>query len=140
MPRDPPHSEDPAVRGMPVGIRGGVAALAQVDRALEEASFTLRAGVPGTLRRVLLPLVLPAILSGLLYCFVRAMTAVSQVIFLVSPGHDLATVLLLSWAEYGHLGRGAALASVLVVFLAVIILPVERFGRRRLDPGATAAT
>jgi hypothetical protein len=78
--------------------------------------------------------------AQLIYCFVRAVTAVSQVIFLVSPGHDLATVLLLSWAEYGHLGRGAALASVLVVFLAAVILPVERFGRRgsRLDP--TAAT
>jgi iron(III) transport system permease protein len=126
-------------RGMPVGIRGGMAALAQVDPALDEASATLRAGVPGTIRRVLLPLVLPAILTGLIYCFVRAMTAVSQVIFLVSPGHDLATVLLLSWAEYGHLGRGAALASVLVVFLAAVILLVDRVGRRRLAAGATTA-
>lgn len=100
----------------------------------------LRAGVPSTLRRVLVPLIFPAILTGLIYCFVRGMTAVSQVIFLVSPGHDLATVLLLSWAEYGHLGRGAALASVLVVFLAAIILPVERLGRRRLDPAAPVTT
>jgi iron(III) transport system permease protein len=127
-------------RGMPVGVRSGMAALAQVDRTLEEASAMLRAGVPSTLRRVLVPLIFPAILTGLIYCFVRGMTAVSQVIFLVSPGHDLATVLLLSWAEYGHLGRGAALASVLVVFLAVIILPVERLGRRRLDPAAPVTT
>jgi len=127
-------------RGMPVGVRSGMAALAQVDRTLEEASAMLRAGVPSTLRRVLVPLIFPAILTGLIYCFVRGMTAVSQVIFLVSPGHDLATVLLLSWAEYGHLGRGAALASVLVVFLAAIILPVERLGRRRLDPAAPVTT
>lgn len=119
-----------AFRGMPVGLRGGIAALAQLDPALEEASAMLRAGVPNTVRRVLAPLLLPAILTGLLYCFVRAMTAVSQVIFLVSPGHDLVTVLLLSWAEYGHLGRGAALASMLVVFLAAVILPAERLGRR----------
>ena len=127
-------------RGMPVGVRSGMAALAQVDRTLEEASAMLRAGVPSTLRRVLVPLIFPAILTGLIYCFVRGMTAVSQVIFLVSPGHDLATVLLLSWAEYRHLGRGAALASVLVVFLAAIILPVERLGRRRLDPAAPVTT
>jgi iron(III) transport system permease protein len=126
-------------RGMPVGIRGAMAALAQVDRALEEASATLRASVPQTLRRVLLPLLAPALVTGLVYCFVRAMTAVSQVVFLVSPGHDLATVLLLSWAEYGHLGRGAALATLLVVFLAVIILPVERLGRRA-PPGYSAST
>jgi iron(III) transport system permease protein len=127
-------------RGMPVGVRSGMAALAQVDPVLEEASALLRANVPATLRRVVLPLVLPALLTGLIYCFVRAVTAVSQVIFLVSPGHDLATVLLLSWAEYGHLGRGAALASVLVVFLAAVVLPVERFGRRESRPGPSAAT
>jgi iron(III) transport system permease protein len=106
-----------------------MAALAQVDRTLEEASATLRADVPATLRRILLPLLAPAIVTGFVYCFVRAMTAVSQVVFLISPGHDLATVLLLSWAEYGHLGRGAALATLLVAFLAVIILPMERLGR-----------
>ena len=127
-------------RGMPVGVRSGMAALAQVDPVLEEASALLRASVPATLRRVVLPLVLPALLTGFIYCFVRAVTAVSQVIFLVSPGHDLATVLLLSWAEYGHLGRGAALASVLVVFLAAVVLPVERFGRRGLRTGPTVAT
>jgi iron(III) transport system permease protein len=126
-------------RGMPVGIRGGMAALAQVDPALEEASATLRAGVPRTLRTVLWPLVRPAVLTGLIYCFVRAMTAVSQVVFLVSPGHDLVTVLLLSWAEYGHLGRGAALATALVVLLAAVILPVERLGRRRLGVEAAAS-
>jgi iron(III) transport system permease protein len=127
-------------RGMPVGVRSGIAALAQVDPVLEEASALLRADVPATLRRVVLPLMLPALLTGFIYCFVRAVTAVSQVIFLVSPGHDLATVLLLSWAEYGHLGRGAALASVLVVFLAAVVLPVERFGRRGPRPGPSAAT
>ncbi len=127
-------------RGMPVGVRSGMAALAQVDPVLEEASALLRASVPVTLRRVVLPLVLPALLTGFIYCFVRAVTAVSQVIFLVSPGHDLATVLLLSWAEYGHLGRGAALASVLVVFLAAVVLPLEHFGRRGIRPGPSAAT
>ncbi len=126
-------------RGMPVGVRSGMAALAQVDPVLEEASALLRANVPATLRRVVLPLVLPALLTGFIYCFVRAVTAVSQVIFLVSPGHDLATVLLLSWAEYGHLGRGAALASVLVLFLAAVVLPVERFGRRGRRPDPSAA-
>jgi len=127
-------------RGMPVGVRSGMAALAQLDPAMEEASALLRADVPATLRRVVAPLVLPALLTGFIYCFVRGVTAVSQVIFLVSPGHDLATVLLLSWAEYGHLGRGAALASVLVVFLAVVVLTVERFGRRGSRPDPSTAT
>jgi hypothetical protein len=59
---------------------------------------------------------------------VRANTAASQVIYLVSRRHDRAAALLLSWAEYGQLGRGAPLASLLVPFLAAVILPVEGRG------------
>jgi iron(III) transport system permease protein len=122
-------------RGMPVGIRSGVAALTQLDPSLEEASSTLKAGTATTLRRVVLPLVRSALITGFIYSFVRAMTAVSQVIFLVSPGHDLVTVLILSWVGYGTIGRGAALSTLLIVVLAACILPAhwlanrQRFGR-----------
>jgi iron(III) transport system permease protein len=118
-------------RGMPVGIRSGVAALTQLDPCLEEASATLKAGTTTTLRRVVVPLIRSAILTGLIYSFVRAMTAVSQVIFLVSPGHDLVTVLILSWAEYGTIGRGAALSTLLILVLAACILPAQWLSRRQ---------
>jgi iron(III) transport system permease protein len=118
-------------RGMPVGIRSGVAALTQLDPSLEEASSTLKAGTATTLRRVVIPLIRSAIITGLIYSFVRAMTAVSQVIFLVSPGHDLVTVLILSWAGYGTIGRGAALSTLLIVVLAACILPAQWLARRR---------
>ena len=126
-------------RGMPVGIRSGVAALSQLDPSLEEASATLKAGTATTLRRVVAPLIAPAIMTGLIYSFVRAMTAVSQVIFLVSPGHDLVTVLILSWAEYGTIGRGAALSTLLILVLAACILPAQWLSRRQWV-GVSAAT
>ncbi len=125
-------------RGMPVGIRSGIAALSQLDPSLEEVSTTLKAGTATTLRRVVVPLIRSAILTGLIYSFVRAMTAVSQVIFLVSPGHDLVTVLILSWAEYGTIGRGAALSTLLILVLAACILPAHWLGRRR-EVGVEAA-
>jgi iron(III) transport system permease protein len=127
-------------RGMPVGIRSGIAALTQLDPSLEEVSTTLKAGTATTLRRVVIPLIRSAILTGLIYSFVRAMTAVSQVIFLVSPGHDLVTVLILSWAEYGTIGRGAALSTLLILVLAVCILPAHWLGRRRAVGVEAAAT
>ncbi len=102
-------------RNMPVAIRGGVAGLAQIDPSLEEASTTLRASSSTTLRRVLLPLLIVPLIGGLIFAFVRAMSAISQVIFLVSPGNMLATVLLLGWVEQGQLGRAAAMGSVLIV-------------------------
>ncbi len=125
-------------RNMPVGIRGGIAAVHQIDVALEEASITLRAGAWATLRRVVVPLTRLALLSGLVFAFVRAMTAVSQVIFLVSPAHNLVTALILSWVEYGTIGRGAALSAVLVVTLVVVIAALY-LGTARLEPEQEAA-
>ncbi|MDI6772259.1 MAG: iron ABC transporter permease [bacterium] len=109
-------------RNMPVAIRSGVAAIHQIDRSLEECSTMLRAGSLTTLRRVVAPLVQAALLSGLVFAFVRAMTAVSQVIFLVTPRVNLSTALILSYVEHGSMGRAAALSSVLVVFMAVVIM------------------
>ncbi|HEV8338225.1 MAG TPA: iron ABC transporter permease [bacterium] len=117
-------------RNMPVGIRSGVAAIHQIDRSLEEASTMLRANSATTLRRIVMPLVRSAILSGLVFAFVRAMTAVSQVIFLITPRHNLATTQILSYIEYGSQGRGAALASLLTVFMILVIMGLYLINRR----------
>lgn len=117
-------------RNMPVAIRAGIAAMHQIDRSLEEASTMLRADSATTLRRIVVPLVRSALLSGLVFAFVRAMTAVSQVIFLITPAYNLATTLILSYVEYGNQGRGAALASVLTVFMILVITAVYALGRR----------
>lgn len=117
-------------RNMPVGIRSGVAAIHQIDRSLEEASTMLRANSVTTLRRIVMPLVRSALLSGLVFAFVRAMTAVSQVIFLITPAHNLATTQILSYIEYGSQGRGAALASLLTVFMIAVILALYAVNRR----------
>jgi iron(III) transport system permease protein len=120
-------------RNMPVGIRAGVAAIQQLDPSIEEASTMLGAGTASTLRRVVMPLVLAALLSGLVFAFVRAVTAVSQVIFLITPRHNLATTQILSYVQYGILGRGAALASLLILAMAVVVLALYLISRR-LNP------
>ena len=116
-------------RNMPVAIRSGVAAIHQIDRSLEEASTMLRANSAVTLRRIVMPLVRSALLSGLVFAFVRAMTAVSQVIFLITPRHSLATTQILTYIEYGSQGRGAALASLLTVFMILVIMALYAVNR-----------
>jgi iron(III) transport system permease protein len=115
---------------MPVAIRSGIASIHQIDRSLEEASTMLRANSALTLWRIVMPLVRPALLSGLVFAFVRAMTAVSQVIFLITPEYSLATTQILTYIEYGSQGRGAALASLLTVFMIVIIMLLYVINRR----------
>jgi iron(III) transport system permease protein len=109
-------------RNMPVGIRSGVAALAQIDQALEEASVTLRASFALTLRRIILPLIRPAILSALVFSFVRAVTAISAVVFLVSAKWQLSTKVILDQAENGRYGLATAYSTVLIMIMAAAIV------------------
>lgn len=120
-------------RNMPVGVRAGVASMSQIDRSLDESSLTLGAGSWATLRRVVLPLLKPAIVAALVYSFVRAMTAISAVIFLVSARYDLATTYIVGRVENNAYGVAIAYATVLIlVMLAVIGLMQVAVGRRRL--------
>jgi iron(III) transport system permease protein len=108
-------------RNMPVGIRSGIAALAQIDPALEEASVTLRASFATTLRRVVLPLIRPAILSALVFSFVRAVTAISAVVFLVSAKWQLSTKVILDQAENGRYGLATAYSTLLIGIMGAVI-------------------
>jgi iron(III) transport system permease protein len=120
-------------RNMPVGVRGGIAAMSQLDKSLDEASITLGANSFTTVRRVILPLMGPAILAALTYSFVRAITSVSAVIFLVSAKHNMATSFIVGRVENGEFGLAIAYSAVLIVtMLAVILLLQLLVGSRRL--------
>ena len=106
-------------RNMPVGIRSGIAALEQVDPALEEASTNLGATTVQTFTKVMLPLMGSAFFSGLVYSFVRAMTAISAVIFLVSAKYSLLTVSILNQVDVGRWGYASAYATLLILIVMV---------------------
>jgi iron(III) transport system permease protein len=127
-------------RNMPVGVRAGIAAMSQIDKSLDEASVTLGARGFTTLRRVILPLLKPAIVAALVYSFVRAVTTVSAVIFLVSAEHEMATTYIINRVVNGDYGVAIAYCSVLIVLmLAAIWLIQFAVGERRLGRRAPAA-
>ncbi len=120
-------------RNMPVGVRGGIAAMSQLDKSLDEASITLGANSFATVRRVILPLMGPAVLAALTYSFVRAITSVSAVIFLVSAKHNMATSFIVGRVENGEFGLAIAYSAVLIItMLAAILLLQLLVGARRL--------
>jgi iron(III) transport system permease protein len=120
-------------RNMPVGVRGGIAAMSQLDKSLDEASITLGANSATTLRRIILPLMGPAILAALTYSFVRAITSVSAVIFLVSARYNMATSFIVGRVENGEFGIAIAYATVLIVTMLSAILALQLIiGRRKL--------
>lgn len=108
-------------RNMPVGVRGGIAAMSQLDQSLDEASQTLGATTWRTLRKVILPLLRPAILSAMVFSFVRAITSISAVIFLVSAEWNMATVYIVGLVENGDFGVAIAYSSALIVVMVIVI-------------------
>lgn len=120
-------------RNMPVGVRAGVAAMSQIDKSLDEASLTLGASSWYTFRKVVLPLLRPAIIAALVYSFVRAMTAISAVIFLVSAEYDMATSYIIGRVENNDYGLAIAYSSVLIlVMLSAVLFFQYVVGERHL--------
>jgi iron(III) transport system permease protein len=120
-------------RNMPVGVRGGIAAMSQLDKSLDEASMTLRATTFRTARKVILPLLRPAITAALVYSFVRAITSISAVVFLVSAQYNMATSYIVGLVENGEYGVAIAYSSMLIVVMITVITGFHLLvGERRL--------
>ena len=128
-------------RNMPVGVRAGMAAMAQIDKSLDEASTTLGGRGFSTLRYVILPLLKPAIVGALVYSFVRAVTTLSAVVFLISAEYEMATTFIINRVVTGDYGVAIAYCSVLIALCIAVIgliraLIGERSLARRLAPQA----
>ncbi|MGJ7612375.1 MULTISPECIES: ABC transporter permease [unclassified Variovorax] len=127
-------------RNLPVGVRAGTAAFKQLDRSLDEASLMLRASTSQTLFKVVLPLLKPALVAALVYSFVRAMTTVSAVIFLVTAENELATTYIIGRVGNGDYGIALAYCTVLMVLMSLAIALVQfvvgerKLGRRGAMP------
>jgi len=120
-------------RNMPVGIRSGIAALQQIDPAIEEASTDLGADSNKTFLKITLPMIAPAFFSGLAFSFVKAMTAISAIIFVVSGRWNLITVAVLGFVDNSQYAQAAAMSLILILIvllaLGFIQLMVNRIGK-----------
>ncbi len=120
-------------RYMPVGIQSGIALLNQVDPAIEEAAYTLGANNQQVFFKVTLPLIIPAFFSALVFAFVRAMTAISAAIFLVSAKWNLMTVQILSESDSGRLSEACAYSFVLISMIMIFIFVLKIFLKNRVS-------
>lgn len=117
---------------LPIGVRNGIAALQQIDPAIEEAAQDLGASSVKVFGKVTIPLIKPAFFNSLINTFVRSMTAVSTVIFLVTPKYKLLTSTVMTQIEEGKFGYAFAYCTVLmaIVLFAIGVLNfvLSRFG------------
>jgi len=124
--------------GMPFAVRTVQPALLEVQRDLEDAAETLGAGRWYVFRRVIVPAVLPAILTGFTLAFARALGEYGSVIF-ISGNLPLKTeitplLIVIHLEEFDYRGA-AALGFVMLAASFVILLTInllQAWGRERM--------
>lgn len=109
------------VRSSPVGQRSGIAALQQIDTSIDEASASLGASGGRTFRKISLPLIRPAFLTGLMFAFARSMTTLSPIIFITTPNTPIITSLILAEADTARYGYAFALCLILMAIVLTVM-------------------
>jgi sulfate/thiosulfate transport system permease protein len=117
---------------LPFVVRTVQPVLLEVDREMEDAAASLGAGPAATFRRIVLPSILPAILSGVALAFARAIGEFGAVV-LISGNlpfrTEVASVYVLGRIESGD-ATGAAAVSVVILAISLgVLLAIGAFRR-----------
>jgi sulfate transport system permease protein len=126
--------------GLPFVVRTVQPVLADLERRAEEAAASLGAGRGQTFRRVLLPELLPATLTGFTLAFARGLGEYGSVVF-ISGNLPMKTeiaplLIMIKLEEFDYAGA----TSIALVFLSasfLLLLFVNHLSRR-LRPAAVA--
>jgi len=118
-----------AFRFLAVGMEAGINKLHQLSIEVEEASMNLGASTATTFRRIVLPIIFPAFMYGFMYVFMTTMVSLSAVIFLVSPGRELASVFIFQWASYGYIGLASATTYKLIAIVGASLAVIQALSR-----------
>jgi iron(III) transport system permease protein len=106
---------------LPMGYQAATARLKQVERSIEEAATNLGASGLRVLWDIYLPLLRAAFASAFTVSFIRAVTNVSIVVFLVTPGNVVATFAILNMIGNNIWGAAAALTTMLLLITFVSV-------------------
>lgn len=115
------------VRLMPLVVRSTSASLQQLDGALVEAALTLGARWLMVFRRIILPIVMPGVLSGALLMFVQAFGEFTMSILLYVVDNRPVSIGVLERMQFFRLGEAAVLGVVQVVLMTLVLVAVNRF-------------
>lgn len=111
-------------RQLSIGTKAGDNIFTKLNPNIERAAQDLGASKMGILFNIIFPLLKPAFLVSFVNCFVATMTTIGSIIFLISPGANVATVVLFNSISQGEYGLASiiALAITLVTFSLNIIV------------------
>lgn len=127
--------------GLPFAVRTVQPVLEDLDKEIEEAASTLGASRWQTIRRVILPAVTPALLTGFTLAFARALGEYGSVVF-ISGNLPLKTeivplLIMAKLDQFDYLGATSLAVVMLVISFALILVInlLQWWSRRRSGAG-----
>jgi iron(III) transport system permease protein len=115
---------------LPYGIRPLSSAFIQIHSHLEESSRVCGGGMLYTMRRIVLPLLVPGIVSGWILMATMFVRELSLSVVLSRPGTEVLAVQILRFAEDGLWGRLSALGIVMILISTTLVALAYLVGAR----------
>lgn len=117
---------------LPYGLRPLTSAFVQIHSHLEESSRVCGGGPLYTMRRIVLPLLVPGIVSGWILMATMFVRELSLSVVLSRPGTEVLAVQILRFAEDGLWGRLSAL-GILMIFISTVLVVLANVIAKRLS-------
>ncbi len=119
---------------LPYGIRPLSAAFVQVHAHLEESSLVSGASSMTTMRRIIIPLLIPGVVSAWILMATMYIRELTVSVVLSRPGTEVLAVQILSYAEDGLWGKLSALGIIMILIstaLVLLAMYIGNFYKRR---------
>jgi iron(III) transport system permease protein len=115
---------------LPYGIRPLTSAFVQIHRDLEESSRVCGGGMLYTLRRIIIPLMIPGIVSAWILMATMFVRELSVSVVLSRPGNEVLAVQILRFAEDGLWGKLSALGILMILVSTTLVVLASAAGAK----------
>ncbi|UYO94127.1 ABC transporter permease [Pollutimonas sp. M17] len=115
---------------LPYGIRPLASAFVQVHAHLEESSLVCGASNLTTMRRIIVPLLIPGVVSAWILMATMFVRELTVSVVLSRPGSEVLAVQILSFADDGLWGKLSALGIIMIVISTGLVLLAMLAGRQ----------
>jgi len=119
---------------LPYGIRPMASAFVQVHAHLEESSLVSGASPLTTMRRIIVPLIIPGVVSGWILMATMFIRELTVSVVLSRPGTEVLAIQILSFADDGLWGKLSALGIIMIIISTVLVLLAQYTGRLFKQP------
>jgi iron(III) transport system permease protein len=116
--------------GIPYGMRYMSAGMIQIKDELEEAAAASGATWMTTFWRIYVPLLMPSLMAAFLTTMIVAFREISAAIFLYSQGSEVVSIAIFDLWSNGQYPAIAALGTIMVAVLIVMVTIIQRLGGR----------